>query len=397
MKKKFLNSPGTPGLFVLTGGMKLKKVAGSIHLWLGLPTGLVVFIIGLTGAIYCFAPELQERQGYSKVKEENKRFLPPSQMKRIAEESLPGKTIQRIYYDAKDKAVMVLFLKKNQYSYSVFINPYNGGVLKVRNNDRHFLSVVLQIHRTLKIPYGHEIIRWSTVIFLLLLVTGIILWWPKNKRTAKQGFKIMWRAHSKRLNYDLHKVLGFYVSWAAIFSALTGLMFAFESYANLVYKVTGVNQSIIQKKPPLSNTTTINNKEKGIDIAWKQVRPELHKKYASVMFVLPAKKEEALLIRANPETSTLYKTDFRYFDQYSGKEFSGAYVWGKYADALTPADNIRRMNYDLHTGAFIGLPGRIALFFVALIVASLPVTGFYFWWGKRNNAKRRSRIMRKEF
>ena len=96
--------------------MKLKKLASKIHLWLGLSTGLVVFIIGLTGAIYCFAPELQDLQPYRTVKAETKNFLPPSQIRKISEESLPGKTPQRIYYDDKDKAVMVLFSKKEEYS-----------------------------------------------------------------------------------------------------------------------------------------------------------------------------------------------------------------------------------------------------------------------------------------
>ena len=376
--------------------MKLKKLAGKIHLWLGLPTGLVVLIIGLTGAIYCFAPELQDLQSYSTIKEENKSFLPPSQIRKIAEEKLPGKSLQRIYYNARNKAVMTLFSKKNEYSYSVFINPYSGEVLKVRNNDRHFLSVVLQIHRTLKIPYGHEIIRWSTVIFLLILITGIILWWPKNRRRAKGGFVIMWKASPKRLNYDLHKVLGFYVSWIAIFTALTGLMFAFENFANFTYSLTGARHSIIQKKPPLSDTNLNTGSEtEGIDLVWKAVEPDLHKRYAAAMFVLPATKDGPLLLRANPEKGTLYKTDFRYFDQYSGKEFQAAYGWGRYKDAHTIADNIKRMNYDFHTGAIFGLPGRVALFFVALIVASLPMTGFYFWWGKKRKSKRSNRLVRK--
>jgi len=98
---------------------------------------------------------------------------------------------------------------------------------------------------------------------------------------------------------------------------------------------------------------------------------------------LSAAKNGSILVRANPEKSSIYKSDFRYFDQYTGGEISGAYVWGQYHDAQTPADYIRRMNYDIHTGAIFGLPGRIALFFVALVVASLPITGFYFWWGKK--------------
>jgi uncharacterized iron-regulated membrane protein len=258
----------------------------------------------------------------------------------------------------------------------------------VRNNDKDFLSVILQIHRTLLIPYGHEIIRWSTVIFLLMLISGIILWWPKNRRTAKHGFLVKWKASPKRLNYDLHKVLGFYASWIVIFTALTGLMFAFESFAEFTYKLTGSDRSIVQKKPPVSDTTSnIINEIPPIDLVWKIVEPDLHHKYASAMFVLPTTKNGPLLLRANPEKGTLYKTDFRYFDQFSGKEISGAYVWGQYKDARTVADNIKRMNYDIHTGAIFGLPGRIVLFFAALIVASLPLTGFYFWWGKKRKAK----------
>jgi len=376
--------------------MKWKKWFGKIHLWLGLSTGLVVFIMGLTGAIYCFAPELQNLQPYRTVKEENRAFLPPSRIQQLAESQLPGKSPQRIYYDARDKAVMVLFTKKEEYSYSIFINPYSGKVLKVRNNEKDFLSVVLQIHRNLLIPYGHDIIRWSTVIFIFMLISGIVLWWPRNRRTAKQGFRIMWRAHPKRLNYDLHKVLGFYVTWIVIITALTGLMFAFEGFSNFVYRTTGEERSIIQKKPPLSDTTLItNNQIAAIDLIWKGVEPDLYQRYASAMFVLPAAKNGSILLRANPEKGTIYKSDFRYFDQYSGKEFSGAYVWGPYGDARITADYIRRMNYDVHTGAIFGLPGRIILFFVALIVTSLPITGFYFWWGKKKKRKRASKSVEK--
>ena len=106
-----------------------------------------MFIIALTGAIYCFAPELQNLQPYRRVQPENKRYLTPHAIKKIAENNLPGKTVQRIYYERRNKAVMVLLAKKEEYNFSVFINPYNGQVLKLRNNDKDFLSVVLQIHR----------------------------------------------------------------------------------------------------------------------------------------------------------------------------------------------------------------------------------------------------------
>ncbi|MDP2421486.1 PepSY domain-containing protein [Sediminibacterium sp.] len=366
----------------------MKKWIGRLHMWLGLSCGLVVFITGLTGAIYCFAPELESFQPYRLVQEADKKFLPPSQIRQIAGNSLPGKNLQRIYYDHKNKAVMVLFSKKEAYSYSVFINPYSGEVLKVRDNDKDFLSVVLQIHRTLLIPYGREIIRWSTVVFVFMLLSGIILWWPKNRRTAKKRFRIMWRASPKRLNYDLHTVLGFYVTWVIIFTAFTGLIFAFEGFADFMYRVTGSGHSIVQKKPPLSDTTVATqNKTPPVDVVWETVGPDLHQKYATIMFVLPAANTGPILVRANPGVKTLYKTDFRYFDQYSGREIPGAYVWGRYQDTRTIGDNLKRMNYDIHTGAIYGLPGRIAVFFASLIAASLPISGFFFLWGRKHKRK----------
>jgi uncharacterized iron-regulated membrane protein len=377
--------------------MKLKKLAGKLHLWLGLSTGLVVFIIALTGALYCFAPELQLlTQRYQHVAELNKPFLPPAQIKKIAEEQLPGKTAARIYYSSKNRSVMVLLSKKETYSYSVFINPYSGQVLKVRNNDREFFSVVLKIHRTLIIPYGHEIIRWSTVIFLLMLISGIVLWWPKNKRTAKHGFVVKWNASPKRLNYDLHKVLGFYTSWFLLLSAFTGLIFAFESFAAFTYQLTGTSRSVIQKKPPQTIVAADSLQTNvPLDAIWYTFEKELHQQYATIMFVLPATKTDPVLVRANPAQKTLYKTDFRYFNQYTAQEITGAYVWGRYKDAATLADNIKRMNYDVHTGAILGLPGRLAMFFAALIAASLPLTGFYFWWGKQRKRKHLQKRLRK--
>ncbi|MCK7554360.1 PepSY domain-containing protein [Chitinophaga sedimenti] len=41
------------------------------------------------------------------------------------------------------------------------------------------------------------------------------------------------------------------------------------------------------------------------------------------------------------------------------------------------------MNYDIHVGAIGGLTGKFIAFFASFICASLPVTGFLVWWGRR--------------
>lgn len=364
----------------------IRKIILQIHLWLGLITGLVVFIVSITGAIYCFAPELQQlTQPYRSVEAKRDRFLPASTLIAIAEKQIPDKKAKRLYYGQPNKAAYALFFEKGGYYHTVFMNPYDGTVLKTKNMRKDFYNIILYLHFTLLIPYGQEIVGWSTLIFFIMIISGIILWWPRNKAATKARFQIKLKASPKRLNYDLHNVLGFYSSWVLIFTVFTGLIWAFDGFANTIYKLTGEKHSIIQQKLPVSDTSQKNmlTPQKAIDKVWYQVENEMRSTYKAVELILPQTDSAAILLRANPSEKTFYKTDYRYFDQYTGMEFDNAYGWGKYSDVTTLSDRIRRMNYDIHIGAVMGYPGRIAAFLAALIAASLPITGLLIWLGKR--------------
>lgn len=368
----------------------IRKIVLKIHLWLGLSTGLVVFIVSITGAMYCFAPELQQlTQPYRSVEAKKSRYLPASTLIAIAEKQIPDKKVKRLYYGQPDKAAYALFFEKGGYNHAVFMNPYDGTVLKTKNMRKDFYNIVLYLHFTLLIPYGQEIVGWSTLIFFIMIVSGIILWWPRNQAAKKARFQIKWGTSTKRLNYDLHNVLGFYASWVLIFTVFTGLIWAFDGFAKTVYHITGVKQSVIKQQIPISNTNQqeVLLAENVIDKVWYEIEKEMGETYKAAEFILPQNDSAALLVRANPSEKTFYKTDYRYFDQYSAKEFEGSYGWGKYNDVSTLSDRIRRMNYDIHIGAVLGLPGRIAAFLAALIAASLPVTGFLIWKGKKKSKR----------
>lgn len=364
----------------------VRKIILKIHLWLGLSTGLVVFIVSITGAMYCFAPELQQlTQPYRSVAIQNTRFLPASALIGIAEKQVPDKKAKRLYYGQPNKAAYALFFDKDGYYYTVFMNPYDGTVLKTKNMRKDFYTIILYLHFTLLIPYGQEIVGWSTLIFFVMIVSGIILWWPRNKAAKKARFTIKWGTSPKRMNYDLHNVLGFYSSWILLFTVFTGLIWAFDGFAAAVYKITGQKNSVIQQKIPVSNASQQNIMvaDKAIDKVWYQLEHEMKDTYQAVELMVPQTDSAAILVRANPSEKIFYKTDYRYFDQYSGKEFEGAYGWGKYSDVKTLSDRIQRMNYDIHIGAVLGYPGRIAVFLAALVAASLPITGLLIWLGRR--------------
>ena len=369
--------------------MKIKKIIGKLHLWLGFTSGLLVVFLGITGCILAFEKEIRSlTESYHTVKPENQAFLPPSQLKKIADKRLPGKHAHSVIYEERTKAPKVVYFSFDpDYYYLVYVNPYNGSVIKVKDMNRDFFRIVLMGHYYLWLPpnIGQPILASATLIFLIMLITGIILWWPKNRAGRKQRFTIKWNAKWRRLNYDLHNVLGFYVTWIGLFLAITGLVMGFQWFAKSVYFIASGGDKLIEYyEPPSENKlAAVNNP---IDRIWHRMKSE-NPSAELIEVHFPETKTSSIAVSVNPDASTYWKTDFRYFDQYSLKELRADHPYGRFKDAST-ADKIMRMNYDIHIGAIIGLPGKILAFFGSLICSSLPITGFYIWWGRRKKAKK---------
>lgn len=374
--------------------MSFKKIIGKIHLWLGLVSGVVVFVISLTGCLYAFQEEIQNlTQSYRFVEPQSKPFLPPSVLKSIAEKQLPDKHLHAVLYMDRGKAAQVSFFHfEPSYYYIVYLNPYDGKVLKVKDMDSDFFRIVLQGHFYFWLPpaIGQPFVAYSTLVFVVLLVTGIVLWWPKNKAATKQRFWFNWKQNLKwkRKNYDLHNILGFYASIFILILALTGLVWGFQWFAESVYGLAGGKKSLLFTEPisaPKPENLALNSP--AIDQIWHRMQAEYPK--AAVLEVhVPESDTSAIAASANPDAGTYWKTDYRYFDQYSLQEIKVGHLYGRFEEA-SAADKLLRMNYDLHVGAVWGLAGKVLAFLVSLVATSLPVTGFLIWWGRRKKVPKK--------
>ena len=370
----------------------MKKIINKIHLWLGLAVGLIIVVVSITGCLYAFEAEIQDMtQPYRHVKAEQKQELRPSVLAEIAIKALPGKHVHSVEYGKPEDAARVSFYNSDpEYYYVVYLNPYSGEVLEAKDMDSGFFRFVLMGHYYLWLPptVGQPIVATATLIFVVMLITGIILWWPKNKAAAKQRFSIKWSARWRRKNYDLHNVLGFYACWVAIFLAITGLVWGFEWFSDAVYWTTSGGKARVPYSETFSDTTKIIKPDApAIDLVWQKLRKE-HPGAELIEVHIPEDHRSAIGGSANRDGSTYWQTDYRYFDQYNLKELSVEHTYGRYNSTLPAAEKIARMNYDIHVGAVLGLPGKFLAFFASLICASLPVTGFMIWWGRKNKTKK---------
>lgn len=367
--------------------MNFKKLVGKIHLWLGLSSGLIVVFLGITGCILAFEVEIRSwTQPYQYTAQENRPYLPPSVLREAASpHMMSGKTLA-ITYPGEGRSAVAAYYDKENYEL-VYLNPYTGEVLKHKDMTRDFFRVVLNGHFYLWLPahIGQPIVASATLIFLVMMISGLILWWPRNKAARKQRFSIKWTARWRRKNYDLHNVLGFYMTWVAIFIAITGLVWGFEWFARSVYWVSSGGKKMEAHAHPHSDTTQKLAQANMADYLWAQHKPQVEgNESLGVYFAnLP---DDAIEIVINHRPGTYYNSDYYHFDQYTGQllEAPGSYD-GAFKDAAV-ADKIKRMNYDIHVGAILGLPGKILAFFASLIAASLPITGFCIWWGRRKKS-----------
>ena len=375
------------------GRSSVKKMIGKLHLWLGLSSGLIVCFLGITGCILAFEKEIENAtQPYRFVTEQHQPVLAPSLLRSIVVKTLPGKKLHSVAYQKGNSAIAIFYDNKPEYYYLIFIDPYTGNVLKVKDMSHDFFRFIINGHFYLWLPpkVGQPIVASATLIFVVLIITGIVLWWPKNKAARKQRFKVKLNAKWRRTNYDLHNVLGFYMSWVIIFIALSGLVMGFQWFANTIYWVSSGGQKQIEFSSPTSDTGNgLNKLALPYDKAWQKSLQKQPGFEGVVEVHFPEDSIAAIEVAMNPDGNTFWKTDYTYYDQNTLKEIPVKHTYGKLKDA-NGAQKLQRMNYDIHVGAVLGLAGKIMAFCASLLCASMPVTGFLIWRGRKKKNIRKT-------
>lgn len=385
------------------GKSLFRRINDFLHLWLGLISGLVVFIVSITGCIYAFEKEIRNlTEPFQFAAVRTQAYLPPSRLKAIAEAhqfgakaGQEGKKIEGLQYPGPGKAAVATYRDKQKGYTMIYMDPYSGQVLKVKELEKDFFRFILKGHFNLWLPrpVGQQIVCWSIGIFIILLITGLIMWWPKNLKKANRdkSFTIKWKASFKRVNYDLHNVPGFYTLIPALIIAITGIYFGFQWVPKTLYWVASGGQTMPDRRSRAVSDTTyilpaIPPGGTAEDKIWTQLAQE-HNNQGSLQIQFALKPADAIVMTHNPREGTFYQTYTRYFDRYTLKELPAKSIFAKPYDQATAADKVIRMNYDIHIGAIGGITGKILAFLISLVCASLPVTGFIIWWGKKRKSK----------
>ena len=164
----------------------MRKLFAKIHLWISLPLGILFSVICLTGAILVFENEALQLLN-------------------------PSADVMSMGQHAPERKV-------------------RGGY--------DFFHSTLRIHRWLldapakkgERTVGKEIVGYSTLAMTIVLMSGIVIWWPRNRKVLKNRLSVTCSKGSRRFWYDSHVSIGFYATLLLLIMCLTGLVWSFTGW-----------------------------------------------------------------------------------------------------------------------------------------------------------------------
>lgn len=372
-----------------------------IHLWLGLLSSSIVFVMCLTGCLYAFRNQIIDLYNRDKVyiSAGSQVSQTPDRIQAVLFKS--GKELTSLLMPDRKNRSYVVSYREDQLDKSSYYNQYTGEILgQADTGANRFFEVVLDIHRNLMMGnVGRQIVGASVLMFCVLLISGLILWLPKKLKFLKQGLTVKFKAKFQRVNYDLHNTLGFYTFLMLFFMAVTGLYVTYPWVKNaLIVSLGGSSinhiaeeksgddpfggllEDMLQKqkeKKNLKNTASVSI-DRILELSNKQLpytavtSIELPNK-ENPRYVVTKTNTRNLLGMMLPDQITFDKTGvFKTRELFSDKPLNKQFT------ALAKP---------LHTGEIMGLPSIILYFLVSLVGCSLPVTGFLIWWHRFRKIK----------
>lgn len=363
------------------------------------PFGILITLICFSGAALVFEKEVMElchRELYF-VKKVEAAPLPMEQLMTKVAATLPDSvSVTGVNISSDPERAYQVTLSKPRRA-SMYVDQYTGEITG-KYERAPFFNFMFRMHRWLLdsmkqdggIFWGKMIVGTSTLMFVFVLISGVVVWWPRTRKALKNSLKIVANKGWRRFWYDLHVAGGMYALVFLLAMALTGLTWSFQWYRTGFYKTFGVEvQPSMGHGNAAANATAKGGKRDGKPEGREGRGAHRYSPYTNWQQVYEQ------LAEANPDYKQISVSDGsasvavprfgnqRGTDRYKFNPRNGEITETTLYKDLDNSGKIRGWIYSVHVGSWGGMLTRILTFVAALIGASLPLTGYYLWIRKK--------------
>ncbi|ADG92042.1 PepSY-associated TM helix domain protein [Arcobacter nitrofigilis DSM 7299] len=373
-----------------------KKFLFKVHMILGLTAGVILLIMGITGAMLSYQKEILKYINKDSfiVEVPSTKRLSGKEILEKFEQKFPDAKINAFIFSSSANRSVVINVKANgegkqaRRGINYYINPYTSEVLP-STQGYTFFKLIERIHRGLIIgEVGKQISGICTFALLILMFSGIYVYWKRIKNSFFKSFTFSFKNKKRAFLSNMHFAIGMWVIPFYLLLCITGVTMTYDWVKDGLYKVSGVEKPIRQKRMPAANnkkgevTVSISNGdvEKIVQLFNKNVKEyenatlQIGKKSDVVKISYFAKN--AIHDRARSEITLNTKTNKVIKDD-------------KFEDKALN-DRLMRSIIPLHTGEYFGLLVQGILGISSLMMVLFTITGFmmYFKRKEKKSAKK---------
>jgi ferredoxin-NADP reductase len=340
----------------------LKSQLTRLHTWSGLSVGLVAAFLGLTGASFVLRPVLQRTfYGHLLTVPACHRRLPLDRLAAAARAAHPQGGLAGIEVPATATGSTAVKFSDDDW---VYVDPCTAAVLGTQNEYGGFFGFFDGLHRFRFVRGGRQIAGTCNAVFLLLLlVGGVVLWWPRGSERFRSAATFNPKLPGTARTINLHKVLGIY-SFLVLFTiAATALPLSFVPVRNLIGWAAGSPLSI--PSPPRT-TEAAGARRISMQEAWlRSQRAFPDAQWINIHY--PRTPADAIAVTVLEKGAPHAEAkSYLYLDPYTGSVLRRS----PYSESTPRGRKIYLYLLALHSGLVGGLPYQLLLFVAAL---GLPV------------------------
>ncbi|MDF3811596.1 MULTISPECIES: PepSY-associated TM helix domain-containing protein [Rhodopseudomonas] len=365
----------------------IKASLRQVHSIIGLAIGLLLTLIGITGATMSFEDEIGAWLNAAIMRVEPRPaplLTPDALVARLRAARDVGKLSAVTLSRDRSAAAWIRFARDESgvRPDSLYLDPYDGRILGTPRGER-FFATVRKLHRWLLLPgdgkgIGRQITGVVAIGLIVMLISGLVLRWPRRAGSVKAWLKPNLAMRGRGLHWSLHSVAGTWVMLIYLTMALTGLWYSFDWYrAGAVWLLSDSSKAAASPKamsPRVAGATA-----PGFDRAWATFLQAQGQRYAMAQLTLPPGRGTVLRIRSwrRGSEDSGERDEFR-IDGVSGRVVSAQI----YADKPLGERVLARV-LDIHRGAILGWPGRLLFMIAAALMPLFMVTGLLLYLSRR--------------
>jgi sulfite reductase (NADPH) flavoprotein alpha-component len=381
-----------------------RKVLFQLHWIFGITVGIVLAVVGATGALLSFEQDIVAsltRDSREVAAAGRTPLSAPELLTRLAAEAQDKRIVGLSFTREPSQTVRVTFAPREQR----YVDPYTGALLPpAASGAETFFRNVRQLHRWLMLgdlgdrDIGRQIVGACTMLLIFMALTGLYLRWPRGRaaRHWKTWLVPDFRLEGRAFLWNLHSVIGTWVLPVYLAIALTGLQWSYEWYRDGLYSIAGVErpagpegarESREGRGPGQSVERGGGPDVAGFTRSWQAFLQETQGRFASVNVNLAARHRKPMEFR-------YLETDPRHDRAFNTLAIDGEGRVAKhehYADKPLAARLVSSI-FPLHSGSYFGLAGVIVFMIASLAMPVFAITGWIMYLQRRAPRSRRASL-----